>query len=138
MSKPKKQKLPASEWLPYFEEAKVLAEELEKCKSERARAIKLGQFLGPMLGREVPVQVGDRTGKAVLRVEEKKHAKAKEYFFEVAWDFEPPRCKDKVKKTKKAEAGASKNQKKQKPVAAATGGAKTGGKKAKGNGEEWD
>ena len=90
MSEPKKDKLPATDWLPYFKEAGIRVDELDQCKSEHSKAIKLGQFLSPKVGREVPVQVGGRTGRAVLRVEQDR-AKTKLYYLEVRWDSPDPR-----------------------------------------------
>ena len=105
MTEQKQQKQPAADWLPHFERAGILQDELLACKSERSKAIKLGQFLSPKVGREVPVQVGGRTGKAVLRVEQDR-AKTKRYFIEVTWDGKPQEGektgKKKAKKTKKA------------------------------------
>jgi hypothetical protein len=78
-------KLAAREWGRYFREANVRVGELDSCRSSRARAIRIGQFLTPNVGREVPVEVNGRAGRAVLRVEEGR-AKVKRYFFEVTWD----------------------------------------------------
>jgi hypothetical protein len=105
MAKPRKQKLPAKDWLPFFEEAKILTDALNECKSEHGKAILLGKFLSPMVGREVRVLVGNRTGKTVLRVAEDR-SKAKSYFFEVTWDKQPKADEKGV--TKKAKKATSK------------------------------
>src|SRR5207248_1459824 len=52
------------------------------------RATRIGQFFGPLLGREVPIQSRGRTGKAVLRVTEGR-SKERRYYFEVFWDDVP-------------------------------------------------
>jgi hypothetical protein len=81
-------KLLAAGWESFFRKAGVRVEDLNASKSNRTRAIKIGQFLSPHVNREVPVQVKGRTGKAVLRAEEGR-AKEKRYFFVVTWDDEP-------------------------------------------------
>jgi len=82
------QKFTAAEMLRFF--AGPRAEELQACQSTRARAIKVGQFLAPKVGREVPVEVDGRAGKAVLRVEEGR-AKERRYYFEFSWDGDEKR-----------------------------------------------
>src|SRR5437763_3254763 len=77
--------LPPKDWEKFFREANVRAEALAECKSERSKSVKMGQFLSPHVGREVPIQVKGLTGRAVLRVE-KGRSKEKRYFFEVHWD----------------------------------------------------
>jgi hypothetical protein len=89
MSEQKKDKLPAKDWLPFFEEAGILIEELNECKSGHSKAIKLGQFLSPKVGREVTVQVGDRIGKAILCVEQDR-ANTKLYYLQVIWGSPTP------------------------------------------------
>jgi hypothetical protein len=85
MSKRETQRIPAADWWRFFKAAGVREEELEMCKSAQARAIKIGQFLAPKVGRAVPVQVRGRAGRAVLRVEGGR-SREKCYFFEVTWD----------------------------------------------------
>ncbi len=75
----------AKDWEQIFIKAGVLAEELAAAKGCRAKATKIGRFFGPMPGREVPIQIKGRTGKAVLRVEEAR-AKERRYYFEVTLD----------------------------------------------------
>src|SRR5947209_13300764 len=77
--------LPPKDWEKFFREANVRAEALAECKSERSKAVKMGQFLSPHVGREVPIQVKGRSGRAVLRAEEGR-SKEKRYYFEVIWD----------------------------------------------------
>ena len=48
----------------------------------------MGNLLTRHVGREVPIEVGDRTGKAKLCRDDDR-AKTKRYFFRVAWDAEP-------------------------------------------------
>src|SRR5262249_50831642 len=72
---------PAADWAKYFEAAKVRVEELNACKSARARAIWIGKYLSPLVDREVAVEVKGRTGHAVLQVEEGR-SNEKRYIFE--------------------------------------------------------
>lgn len=81
-------KLPAAEWVKFFERGDVLTKELADVKSARAKAIKIGQFLSSCLGREVGVEAGGRAGRARLRVEEGR-ANKKLYSFEIVWDAAP-------------------------------------------------
>jgi hypothetical protein len=85
MSKSDRESLMPTDWETYFRDADVRVEELDACKSKRGRAIKIGQFLSPLVGREVLIEVKGRTGRAVLRVESHR-SKAKRYFFEVTFD----------------------------------------------------
>lgn len=77
--------LPAADWEPYLKKAKVRVSELEACKSERAKAIRIGKFLGPMVGRRVPIQHQGRTGTAELRLVEGR-GREKRYGFVIRWD----------------------------------------------------
>ncbi len=92
-SKPPVLGLPAAEWLSSFRSAKVEIERLDAAKSARSRATIIGNFLARMLDREVPIEVDGRAGKATLR-KSTGRARAKLYFFEVAFDDggsdEPP------------------------------------------------
>jgi hypothetical protein len=99
MAKEKELKLPAGKWLSFFEKAGILTDQLAECKSEHRKAIRLGQFLSPMVGREVRMQVGERTGKAVLQVEQDR-GNTKSYFFKVTWDNAPSDEKPKGKSGK--------------------------------------
>jgi hypothetical protein len=158
MNNKKDQKLRPKDWLPFFEEAGVQTEELSQCKGNHSKAIKVGQFLSPKVDREVRIQVGDRTGKAVLRVELDR-SKTKRYFFEVSWDAEENEkrkafnsTKKKAKKGKSESTDTSKSRMKPKTPGkqdqTRSGGAKAGGKKstsprkrtgknAAGNEENW-
>jgi hypothetical protein len=78
-------KLSPKDWEDFFRKAKVRVEELEACKSKQSKAIKIGRFLTPNVGREVPIQVNGCAGKAVLRAEEGR-SKEKRYYFVVTWD----------------------------------------------------
>lgn len=80
---------PASEWEPIFRRAHVLAEELDASASKKSRATRIGRFLGPLLDRQVPVQVRDRQGTATLRVREGR-ARERRYFFVFAWESGEP------------------------------------------------
>ena len=92
-------KLPATDWLPFFARADILTQALAETHSAKAKTIKIGQFLSPNVNRPVPIQVDGRSGLATLRVESKKHAKSKRYFFEITWD-EPETSKKKAKTNK--------------------------------------
>ncbi len=73
------------DWEQVFQRAGVLVEELGASMSSRARATRIGRFFGPLVGREVPIQVRGRTGTAVLRVVEGR-AKERRYLFEIHLD----------------------------------------------------
>ena len=78
-----------SEWEDLFRRAKVQVEALDAARSERARATLLGSFLSQNIGREVPIEVKGRTGKArLLAVDAGK--KQRRYWFEITWDEEQP------------------------------------------------
>jgi hypothetical protein len=96
-------KLACEDWEPYFRRAKVRVEDLDACKSNRAKAIKIGRFLSPNVNRPVPIECAGRRGKAVLRMEERR-AKGKYYFFEVIWEADKTTDKEASKnvRTKKA------------------------------------
>ena len=76
--------LPARDWEPFFVAAKVLIEKLNDAKSSHSKTVIMGQFLSPLVGSEVPIQVDGRVGKAKLCVIEGR-SKEKRYFFEVSW-----------------------------------------------------
>jgi hypothetical protein len=81
--------LSPSKWEDMFRRAKVQVEALDAARSERARATLLGNFLSQNLGREVPIEVKGRTGKArLLAVNAGK--KMRRYWFELTWDEEQP------------------------------------------------
>ena len=81
--------LSPSKWEDMFRRAKVQVEALDAAKSERARATLLGSFLSQNIGREVPIEVKGRTGKArLLAVDAGK--KQRRYWFEITWDEERP------------------------------------------------
>jgi hypothetical protein len=77
--------LPAADWEPYFHKARVRISELQNCKSERSKSIRIGKFLAPMIGRSVPIQHQGRTGTAELRVVEGR-GREKRYGFLIRWD----------------------------------------------------
>ena len=78
-------KLTPTDWAPYFRSANVLTEDMEGSKGTKARAIRIGQFLSPKVGRQVPIQVDKLEGKATLRSVTGR-AKEKRYWLEVEWD----------------------------------------------------
>jgi hypothetical protein len=82
---------PAAEWDKYFRQAGILTDKLESTKSARAKNTVLGNFLAQNVGREVPIEVKGRTGKARLCC---KHGRAnqKRYYLQVTWD-KPARTK---------------------------------------------
>ncbi len=75
----------------HFGKADVLTKVLAESKSERAKAVLVGKFLGQSLNCPVPILVDGRNGIATLRVEQGR-SKSKLYHFEVQWDavLEPP------------------------------------------------
>ena len=79
----------AADWEPYFRSAKVLVEELDACKSQQARAIRIGKFLSPLIGKIVPIQVKGRTGTAEL-VKVAGRSREKNYGVVVRWDSPSP------------------------------------------------
>ena len=81
--------LPAGEWLNIFRSAKVESERLDAAKSAQGRATIIGNFLARMVGREVPIEVVGRTGKATLRTGAGRGNK-KLYWFDVSFDGDQP------------------------------------------------
>lgn len=79
----------AGDWLPFYALAGLGKKELAEAKSNTTKAIHVGQFLSPNVGREVPIQVGERTGRARL-VRRKGRSNATHYFFAVVWDEAEP------------------------------------------------
>jgi hypothetical protein len=77
--------LSATDWGPLFRKAGVEIEKLDAAKSKQATATLLGSWLARNADREVAITVGDRTGKARLRIR-KGRSKQKFYVFEVNWD----------------------------------------------------
>ncbi len=77
--------LPPAMWLPFFGHAKLLTKELAETSSARAKAIKVGLFLSPNVGRVVPILANERSGRAVLRAMEGR-SNSKLYGFEIVWD----------------------------------------------------
>lgn len=76
----------AGEMMRIFENAKVLTDQLEGAKSEKAKATLMGNFLSQHVNREVPIQHRGRTGVAKLCVDINKSRKTKRYYFEVTFD----------------------------------------------------
>ena len=77
--------LPPGQWEGHFRTAGVLVEELDGVRSAQARATILGNFLSQNQDREVPIQVGDRSGRARLCVAG-GDGKPRRYFFAIVWD----------------------------------------------------
>ena len=77
--------LPPGKWEDHFRTARVLVEELDGARSAQARATILGNFLSQNQDREVPIQVGDRSGRARLCVAG-GDGKPRRYFFAIVWD----------------------------------------------------
>jgi hypothetical protein len=120
----------ASKWLSLAQPAGVLSDQLGQAKNDQARAIALGKFLGGKVGREIPLAVGKKTGKAVLRATPGR-SRQTGYYFEITWDTpmtDDPKP-DGKKKKKKDEAVVKGQKTKPKPkLAGPTGG---------GNDEGW-
>ena len=68
-----------------FQKAGVLADGLDGAKSAAAKATRIGKFLAPNVGREVPISVNGRSGKAKLCMSQVR-SNQKLYHFEVRWD----------------------------------------------------
>jgi len=81
-------KLTPKDWEALLRKANIQIDDLDKCKSAKSRAIKIGLFLSRNVGRTIPIDVNGRAGQAILRVE-KGRAKERRYYFEVTWDHEP-------------------------------------------------
>ena len=77
--------LPAAEFEDIFRKAGVLVPALDAAKSAKAKATRIGKFLSLNVGREVPIEVDGRTGKAKLCLTIGR-AKKKLYHFEIRWD----------------------------------------------------
>jgi len=76
--------LPAAKWIPVFDVAGVVPPSFVDAKTPHAKTIKVGQWLSSKVGRELPISVNGRTGKAVLRVIGAR-ANEKRYYFEITW-----------------------------------------------------
>jgi hypothetical protein len=126
---------PAKDWEKIFLAADVRVEELNACKSAHAKAIWIGKYLSPLVGKEVAIAVKGRTGRAVLRVEPGR-AKEKLYYFEIAWD-EPATTEPAVPKggkapkakKEKAKTAARGKKPKEKPTKGSPGSAQQTDKK---------
>ncbi len=81
--------LPATKWAPLFISAELLEAVVGDAKTPRARAIRLGQWLGARVGRPVAVCHDGRSGTATLRAVALR-SNEKRYYFEVAWDESQP------------------------------------------------
>ena len=77
--------VPAGNWEALFKKAGVETDRLDAAKSEKARTTILGNFLAQNVGREVPIEVKGRTGKATLRMNVGR-GRQKHYHFEIRWD----------------------------------------------------
>ncbi len=124
--------LPAAKWVPILDAAGLTPQALADAKTPHARAIKLGQWLSAKVGREMPVCVGGRSGKAVLRVIGAR-ANEKRYYVEITWDRAqkldlPEAPEGGTPKSKKKEKQSGKHKAVTKPV---------GKRNSGGNGEEW-
>lgn len=105
--------LPAAAWLKYFDQARVLADDLAACKSARQKAIKIGMFLGQWVGRPVQMERNGCIGTATLRVNPGR-SNQRNYYFEVRWnstcptplESETPACGPQVEKTPKTDNSA--------------------------------
>jgi hypothetical protein len=89
---------PASKWEALFKKVGVETDRLDAARSEKARMTILGNFLAQNVGREVPIEVKGRTGKATLRMNVGR-GRQKHYHFEIVWDEPSTREPDKSKGT---------------------------------------
>jgi len=77
--------LPASQLERVFRRAGVLIDQLDTTQSARAKSTRIGQWLSPLVGRRVSIEVAGRTGTATLRCLPGR-SREKRYHFEVVWD----------------------------------------------------
>lgn len=84
-TKPEAVALLAAEWKGYFTEADVAVDKLNDARSEKRKNMIIGNFLSPLVGREVPVVVGGRRARARLRALHGR-SRTKKYYFEVTWE----------------------------------------------------
>lgn len=85
MKKKKKVGLVASEWERLFRKARVADERLGAARTPKAKVTIIGGFLTKLVGREVQVDVGGKSGTAKL-CSRSGRSRQKEYYFEVVWD----------------------------------------------------
>jgi hypothetical protein len=104
MSQAKPEGLRARELERFFLAANVRAEELKNCKGNQSKAVKIGMFLTPLVGREVPIEVKGRTGTAVLRVANGR-SNEKRYLVEVKWHDEAAKGPRQAKQAAQAQDG---------------------------------
>jgi hypothetical protein len=76
---------PAGDWERLFQSAGISVDRLEETKSLKSRNTILGNFLAQHVGREVPIEVKGRSGRATLSMRTAR-SKKKCYFFLVTWD----------------------------------------------------
>jgi hypothetical protein len=74
----------AAEWEPYFRKAKIRIDDLDASKGQNGKSIRIGMFLGSMVGRRVPIRVNGRTGTAEL-IMRRGHG-GKRYGLVIRWD----------------------------------------------------
>lgn len=77
--------LSSTDWEHLFLNASIEVEKLDAAKSKRAKATIIGNWFNRNADREVAIRVGDRTGKAKLKIREGR-SKKKFYVFEIRWD----------------------------------------------------
>lgn len=99
--------LTAAKWVRFFEAAGVMSDVLAAARGEQARAIAVGKFLSGKVGREVPITIGGRTGKAILRAAEGR-SRQKSYYFEDVWDSSKQTRPAPAKKSRAADRPRSK------------------------------
>jgi hypothetical protein len=143
MNDTKDRKRCPSEWIRYFEMAKIRTDELENCRSNHAKAIRAGQFLSPHVNRPVRIEVNGRTGTATLKAEDGR-AKERRYFFEVVWDDAPPSgrttastSKKDVKKSDKPVNKDARSRRTRTRKASASKARSGSSTRSKGNNEDW-
>lgn len=88
---------PAKEWISVLNASNVLEGDLQLSRSDQSKSVVVGNYLKANLDRKVPMAVGGRRGKAVLRKRDGSSNRTL-YYFEVSWiDDEteagdPPSC----------------------------------------------
>lgn len=95
-------------WEPIFRQARLLTEELSRSRSRQAHAVAIGQFLSPLIGRDVSIVVGGRSGRATLQSVVAR-ARTRLYGFIVTWEDASPDANPPDRPTRPAVASASPN-----------------------------
>lgn len=75
---------PPRDWIVYFDQLQFFGDQQEGL-SERAKSIRIGNYLGSMVGRQLPIEVMGLSGRAVLHRRQER-SRTNLYYFELSWD----------------------------------------------------